>query len=192
MSATLTAIDQPLDAFLPRFDVVERHRIHVRAPVDKVFRAACDVDLDQVWIARLIFRAREVLFRSKPAERVLPRGLVAKTRALGWGTLSEVPGREIVMGAITQPWLADVEFHALPAAQFAGFQAPQSVKIAWVLRVDPDNAGGSEIYTETRAVACDAESRAKFRWYWRCVSPGIRLIRHALLRAVRKQAEARA
>jgi hypothetical protein len=38
--------------------------------------------------------------------------------------------------------------------------------------------------TETRAVATDAESRRKFRWYWSFLSPGIILIRMALRRAL--------
>ena len=58
-------------------------------------------------------------------------------RAMGWGVLAEIPGREIVMGAVTQPWEADVVFRPLPSAEFAAFAEPGFVKIVWTLRADP-------------------------------------------------------
>jgi hypothetical protein len=46
--------------------------------------------------------------------------------------------------------------------------------------------------TETRALATDAEARRRFRRYWAAFSPGIILIRRAMLRPVRHEAERRA
>jgi hypothetical protein len=46
--------------------------------------------------------------------------------------------------------------------------------------------------TETRALATDPESRARFRRYWTLVSPGIVLIRWEMLRLVKREAERRA
>jgi hypothetical protein len=58
--------------------------------------------------------------------------------------------------------------------------------------VDPIDASRSIFSTETRAATTDARARAKFRVYWSFLSPGIRLIRVAMLRAVKREAEARA
>jgi len=55
-------------------------------------------------LVRAIFKGREILLRARPEARSLPRGLLAQTKGLGWATLAEVPGREIVMGAATVPW----------------------------------------------------------------------------------------
>ena len=48
------------------------------------------------------------------------------------------------MGAVTQPWLGDVKFHALPPEEFAAFNEPGYVKIVWMLRVNPLGASDSE------------------------------------------------
>ena len=87
-------------------------------------------------------------------------------RDIGWGVLAERPGRQILVGAVTQPWKPDVVFQALPPDEFAAFNEPGYVKIAWTLRADPIDADHALFVTETRAVATDPEARAKVRWYW--------------------------
>ena len=99
--------DPLLDHVMPVYDVAERHHIHIAAPADVTFAAACDMDLQQSAVVRTIFRAREVILGSEPDTTPRPRGLLALTKSLGWGVLAEVPGREVVMGAVTQPWEAE-------------------------------------------------------------------------------------
>lgn len=173
-----------LDPYIPVFDILERHSIRIHAPPERVFAAACDIDIDRIWLSRMIFRLREFLFGSHAPEPNLPQGFIAKMKALGWGVLSEAPGRAIVMGAVTQPWEANVRFRAITPAEFARNADPGLVKIAWSLWVE---AEGTEtvLRTETRAVATEGASRRRFRKYWWLVSPGIRLIRRAILRSVR-------
>jgi hypothetical protein len=124
------------------------------------------------------------------AER--PRGLLASTTSLGWGVLAEVPGREVVVGAVTQPWKANVVFRALPPDAFAAFNEPDYVKIVWTLRADPIDAGESVARTETRVMTTDPAARRKFRRYWSVFSPGIVIIRRVALTLVRADAERRA
>jgi hypothetical protein len=176
---------------MPVYDVAERHHISVGAPADVTFAAACETDLQQSAIVRAIFRAREVILGSEPDAAVRPRGLLAVTKSLGWGVLAEVPGREVVMGAVTQPWKADVVFRPLPPDVFIAFDEPGYVKIAWTLRADPMGPGRSVFRTETRAVATDPSARAKFRRYWSFLSPGIIVIRQLMLRPVKAEAERR-
>jgi hypothetical protein len=114
------------------------------------------------------------------------------TKSIGWGVLADIPGREIVMGAVTQPWEANVVFRSLPPDQFLAFDDPDYVKIVWTLRADSIGLNASIFRTETRAVATDAVARAKFRRYWSFLSPGIRLIRWAVLNPLRAEAERRA
>lgn len=183
--------DPLLEWFMPVYDVAERHAIHVQAPAETALAAAKTVDLQQSRLVRAIFRAREMVLRSTPADRPQPRGLVAETKALGWGVLADVPGRELVMGAVTRPWLANVTFRAVPAGQFEAFHEPDYVKIVWTLRADPHPDGSSTLRTETRVAATDAGARRKFRWYWARFSPGIVLIRMVLLPAAKADAERR-
>ena len=112
-------------------------------------------------------------------------------QAIGWGVLAEIPDREIVVGAVTKPWEANVTFRALPPEAFAAFNEPGYVKIVWTLRATPITDTESLFQTETRAIATDPVARAEFRRYWSLVSPGIILIRWALLGPVRREAERR-
>jgi hypothetical protein len=184
--------DEVLDRFMPAYEIVERHRITVLAPAAATLAAARDQDLLQLPLVRAIFKTRECVMRGTPDPRAHPPGLVATTLALGWGLLAEVPERELVIGAVTQPWEADVIFRALPPEEFAAFREPGFVKIAWTLRADPVDDGTSIFRTETRAVATDAAARARFRRYWAFASPGIALIRRLSLRPLKREAERRA
>ena len=114
------------------------------------------------------------------------------TQALGWDTLADVPDRELVVGAVTQPWEPNVTFHGLPPKEFVAFSQPGFVKIAWTLRADPLDEERSIFRTETRAVATDAAARARFRRYWAFASPGLALIRRLSLQPLKRDAELRA
>jgi len=185
-------LDELLDRFMPVYEVVERHHIRVAAPAAVTLAAAREQDLLGLPLVRLIFRTREVVLGATPDDRPQPRGLLAAVQALGWGVLADVPGRELVVGAVTQPWKADVTFHALAPGEFAAFSAPGFVKIAWTLRADPVDGEASVFRTETRAIATDASARARFRRYWAFASPGIALIRRLSLRPLQRDAERRA
>jgi hypothetical protein len=188
----LDDVDPLLDRFMPVYEIVERHRLRVAAPADITLASAAAMDLQQSAIIRAIFNARELFLGADPGDVLRPRELLAQVMSLGWGVLAEVPGREIVVGAVTQPWLADVTFRALPADDFLAFSEPGYVKIAWTLRADPMGPEESMFRTETRAVATDPTARARFRWYWARFSPGIVLIRRISLGIVKANAERRA
>jgi hypothetical protein len=183
--------DELLDRFMPAYEVVERHHIRVAAPAAVTLAAAKEQDLLQLPLVRAIFRAREMALRAAPDDRPRPNGLLAATLALGWGVLADTD-REIVIGAVTRPWEADVTFRALAPDAFAAFGQPGFVKIAWTLRADPVDDRRSIFRTETRAIATDAVSLARFRRYWAFASPGIALIRRLSLQPLRREAERRA
>ena len=184
--------DPLLDRFMPTYEIVERHHVRVAAPAAVTLAVAREVDLQASSIVRTIFRARELILGATPDNRPRPRGLLEEVRALGWGVLADVPGREVVVGAVTKPWEANVTFVAPPPDEFVTFNEPGYVKIAWTLRADAISAAESVFRTETRAIATDGNARAKFRRYWSFLSPGIIIIRWALLGPVGKEAERRA
>jgi hypothetical protein len=183
--------DPLLDGFMPTYEVVERHHIRVEAPADITFAAACDVDFQQSALIRAIFKGRELMLGSAPDEMKRPRGLLELTRSLGWGVLAEIPGREVVVGAVTQPWIANVVFRPVPADKFAAFNEPDYVKIAWTLRADALDGHQSMARSETRVMTTDPEARRKFRRYWSLVSPGIAMIRRVAMTLVKADAERR-
>jgi hypothetical protein len=177
---------------MPTYEIVERHHIRVAAPARVTLAVARDVDLQGSPVVRTIIRAREVILGARPDDRPRPRGLLAETQSLGWGVLTEVPESQFVVGAVTKPWEANVTFRALPPDRFAAFNEPGYVKIAWTIRADAISETESVFRTETRAIATDPNARTRFRRYWSFLSPGIIVIRLALLDPVRKEAERRA
>ena len=184
------ARDELLDRFMPTYEVAERHQVTVAAPAAITFAAARDMDLHQSRIVRAIFRGRELLML-EPHRARLPRSLLDETLSIGWGILAEVPDREVVVGAVCQPWNADPQFRALPPDEFAAFHKPGYAKIVWTLRAEPVHSSTSVFRTETRVVTTDPESRARFRRYWAALSPGILLIRRLSLPLVKNDAERR-
>ena len=184
--------DAFLERFMPTFEVAERRHIAVAAPADITFVVACEADVMESPIIRAIFKARELVLGAQPDPSQRPHGVVTFTKSIGWAVLAEVPGREVVMGAVTQPWNPNVVFRPLTPDEFVRFNEPDYVKIVWTLRVDPVNEHESIFRHETRVATTDSVARAKFRRYWAVFSPGIILIRWLLLPQVRAEAERRA
>ena len=180
--------DPLLDQFMPIYDVVERHHIDVAAPAAVTLTAAREADLFDDAIVRTVIRTREVILGAGPAHRARVRGFLAQMLSMGWVVLAETP-LEIVGGAVTRPWEANVTFRSIPPEQFADFNEPGYVKIAWTLRADAVGDAASIFRTETRAVATDLAARAKFRRYWSFISPGTFLIRRMMLGPVKANAE---
>lgn len=185
-------VDPLLDVFMPKYDVAERHRLDVAAPAEATFGALMEMDLEQSLIVRAVFKGRELMMGAAPGMKPRARTLVDATKELGWVVLAEMPGHEIVMGAVTRPWEPNVVFRGIPPEHFAAFNEPDYVKIAWTLRADAISPFSSIARSETRAAATDASARRKFRWYWARFSAGIVLIREMSMRIVKKEAERRA
>ena len=183
--------DPLLDRFMPAYEIVERHHVRIAAPAAVTLAAARELDLQGSPLVRIIIKAREAILGAAPDDRLRPRGLLAETQSLGWGVLAEVPEREVVVGAVTRPWEANVTFRALPADQFAAFSEPGYVKIAWTLRAESTSPTASVFRTETRAYATDPTARERFRTYWSFLSPGIIVIRWAMLGPLKREAERR-
>jgi hypothetical protein len=187
----LSTGNELLDRFMPRYDVREHHHATVRAPAEVTYACARQLDLRRAPLVRGLFRSRQFLMGGPTAAASTEGSFLDEVLALGWRVLAEEPGRELVMGAVTQPWQADVVFRGVPPEEFEAFQEPNYVKIAWTIGAAPLSDGRSVFRTETRAVATDPSARARFRRYWTLVSAGIVLIRWEMLRLVKREAERR-
>jgi hypothetical protein len=180
-----------IDQFMPTYEVAERHEIDVSAPAELTMAAAREMDLYRSTLVHAIFVVRTLPSRLRGAPPREPTSLLSETRAIGWRTLAEVPNREIVMGAVTQPWRAEVTFRGVEPDHFAGFAEPGYAKIVWTLEAVPLGPAASRFSTETRVSTTDPRSRALFRRYWAALSPGILLVRRESLKLVKADAERR-
>ena len=183
-------VPHPLDAWLPRPDIRERHAVDVRAPAAQVFETATNFDMQSIGLVRTIFAMREGLLGGRRVERKT-RGFLAEMQAIGWACLERREGELFVGGAACQPWLADVVFQPIPRERFAGWAEPDHVKIAWTLEAQALEPERTRLASETRAVATDAVARARFMAYWRWARFGIVAIRWLLLPGIRREAETR-
>jgi hypothetical protein len=183
--------DSPLERFMPTYEVAEHHEIDVAAPAALTMAAAREMDLYRSPLVHAIFAIRTLPSRLRGAPPRAPASLLAETLSLGWRVLAEVPNREIVVGAVTQPWRAEVEFRGLDPEAFVAFAEPGYAKIAWTFEAIPEGPAASRFRTETRVSTTDPRSRATFRRYWAMLSPGILLIRRQSLKLVKAEAERR-
>jgi hypothetical protein len=182
-------VDPLLDRFIPAYEVVERHHVRVDAPAAITLFTAQNAALNESLLVRGIFRARELALGARPPAATANVGLLEQMQGIGWRVLAGIPDREVVVGAVTQPWMPNVVFRGIDAGEFRTFNDPFHVKIAWTLRVDPIDDTSCIFRTETRVVTTDADARSRFRWYWARFSPGIALIRRALVQGVKTHAE---
>jgi hypothetical protein len=178
-----------LDRFIPAPEVNEHHRIRIAAPAELVLATARSMELLNSRLVRTVIRTRELALGGKPDPRRHPAALVPQMQSIGWVMLAERAGREVVMGAVTQPWDAAPVFQSIPAGEFAAFREPGFVKIVWTLRAEPTDDGEAIFHTETRVATTDPETRRRFRKYWSFVAPGVELIRLAMLRPLKRAAQ---
>ena len=175
---------------MPNYQVADRQSISISAPAAEAFSAAAGLDIQASPLVRGVFRGRELLLGSH-AGAPFSKPLFDWAESLGWVRLANMPGREVVFGAVTRPWEANVVFRGIPAGQFATFMEPGYVKIVWNLRVEARGEIASVASTETRVQTTSPDARSKFRRYWAIFSPGIVLIRLAALRILKRNAERR-
>ena len=195
-----------LDELMPRYDVVERHRIAVRAEREAVFAAIRTADLSGGVLTRTLLGLRMVpaaliaLARSPGAalkewrdRRSRATGRLADFERAGFRVVGERAPGEIVIGLLGRFWTPRgglcAELDARMFAEAARTGPPRGQALAgWNFSVHSRPDGRSELRTETR-VWCAPDARSRFIAYWMVVRPGSGLIRRSMLRAIRQVAE---
>jgi hypothetical protein len=182
-----------IEEYLPTFDVRDYHDVQVVAPADAAYATLRSLDLTRSWIVQALFAIRSLPSRLRRLQTPPPSAgtFLAQALAVGWVVLEEVPGRELVAGAVTQPWKPVVTFQGLPPVEFTRFSTPGFTKIVWAIAAEPVTPDVSVLSLETRVLATDSASRRKFRLYWYVVSPGVRLLRRVALHRARRELERR-
>jgi hypothetical protein len=174
-----------IDDFLQSYDVRERHRTRVHAPIDKVYEAVRRLDISRAKLSMLLFTLRGIPAGSlAPACFTLDDFLKMRFILLG-----ERENEELLLGLVGRFWTPSGELLRLDAEGFRVFDEPGYAKAAWnfTLRAEPDESVLLE--TETRVFCTDAASRKRFRFYWLFIGAFSGLIRRDVLRAIKRNAE---
>jgi hypothetical protein len=179
-----------LDARLPSYDVALTEHLVIQADTTAVFDAAKNFDFitTRSPFVTLLMTARSVPSRLHGDRAAAPQTLmlVRDPGALpGWLLLGEVPGREVVFGAVGTFWKSRIAWHELPADEFAAFTEPGWGKIACHLLVRPDGPGRSILTYECRTATTDAVSQAQMGRYWWLIRPFVGYMLRAVLRTIR-------
>ncbi len=180
-----------IDELLPDYDVVERHQLDVRAPVERVYDAVRALNLRRSRTIRWLFVLRELPALARSSDRGNERlgltldGLLRS----GFVLLGEKPGQELVLGLVGRFWTPSGDIQRLGASGFRTFGGPGYAKAAWNFSLSEREEGTTRLVTETRVLCLDGASRRRFRLYWLFIGPFSGLIRREMLRSIKRAAE---
>lgn len=190
-----------IDEILPVFDVTRVDTVVVAASADDVYRVALDLDLVEVVrenpVVGFLFAVRSVpdrVMRLLGRREEPPPPASMRLRELPeegeWIRLGEDPGREIVFGAAGRFWNGPIEWRRTTPAEFAAFDAPGTARVVANIAVHPYGRSRVLVTYEARTAAADDDARRGVRRYWRLLSPFVGLVLRAVLRGIKRRAEA--
>lgn len=130
-------------------------------------------------------RNAKVLKRS-----VSKQDLRQQLEGTGFIVLAEVPDEEIVIGVAGRFWRPDGgRCLDLLKEDFGDFRRPGFTKAAWNFKLRPRLDGGTVLSTETRVECFGRAALWKFGAYWSVIAPFSGLIRKAILKQIKAEAE---
>lgn len=178
-----------IDGFLPVYDFLANYDVRIHASPAQVYRSLLSCDFSDVWIVRLLMTLR--------SGKRLPRNRASgdwrrRLQGSGFILLSEVPEQEIVLGIVGKFWRPDGGRRLdITPDGFASFSEHGFAKAAWNFKLREDGEM-TVLSTETRIKCFGTSAWRKFRAYWICIAPFSGMIRKAILKQVKRQAEATA
>jgi hypothetical protein len=195
MADSEQVVSTVLDRLVPSFQAVERHSTTIAASPDQVWAALSQVTASELRVFRVLMGVRALpgrLARSPRARFDADEPLLGWAVRFGFSILGEDARRELVVGAIGQPWrLAGGRGMAVAGGQdFAAFDQPGYAKMAANFRLDLIAGGrATRLSTETRVACTDPSSARRFGRYWRLIRPASGAIRRSWLTAIKRRVE---
>lgn len=185
---TTAAPDRPkIDEFLSIYDFSATYGIRINAPPSVVYQCLLRSDFNNLWLVRLLMTIRTG--KLQPQNRV-PRDLPERLQGTGFVILDDVPGEALLIGVTGKFWRPDGRRCLdLTAGDFGGFARTGYAKVAWNFRLRTELPNSTVLSTETRIKCFGGAALWKFRFYWSLVGPFSGLIRKAILKQVKTEAE---
>jgi hypothetical protein len=180
-----------IDDFLPAYDVTEYHELEIRAPLERVYQAALNLNLSNSKIVRLLLalRGMPALLRSSDKSVEEPCFNLDGLLQSGFILLAKEPEKELLLGLVGKFWKPTGNILKIKAEDFQPFNKQGFAKAVWNFAIDEKSPDKIRLSTETRVLCLDNSSRLRFRFYWTFIRPFSGLIRMEMLRAIRREAE---
>jgi hypothetical protein len=182
-----------VDELLPDYDVREVHDVWVDAPVQRVWSELHQVTLREMPVFRALMFLRRphlrLVHRNRGTVSLTDRPLLAEMASGAFVPLAQRPPSELALGLVARPWELTAGLNHVDRSKFSRFREPGWVKIVLGFELR-EVQGRTLLSTETRVDATDSTSRRRFRVYWLAIGWGSAATRRALLRAVKRRAEA--
>jgi hypothetical protein len=180
-----------IDDFLPAYDVMEYHELEIRAPLEKVYQAALNLNLSSSNIVRLLLaiRGMPALLRRGNQSVEAPSFNLNGLLQSGFILLAREPEKEMLLGLVGQFWKPAGNILKISAEDFQSFNKKGFAKAVWNFALDEKSPDKVRLSTQTRVRCPDNSSRLRFRFYWTFIRPFSGLIRMEMLRAIRREAE---
>lgn len=196
-----------IDEVMPDFDATIIEHVVIDASPEAVHETARDMDFLQIrsplvdavmFVRGLPGRiARRLSARPAPApppamrladlfdDPADPDGLAE------WLALGEVPGRELVFGAIGKVWQPDIDWQPVTSDAFREFAEPDYAKIVAGFSIRNYGADRTLLSYEARTAGTDDAARRKFLRYWWLVRRFVHFVMRAAVLTVKDLAEGR-
>lgn len=174
-------VTDPLDRFLPEWDVRGSFSRDVAATPERVFDVIMKLDMRGSLVVRTLFRLRGL-----PASALTMDGL----KRIGFIELVSERPSLFALGMIGRFWTPSGGVQRFDPARFAGLAPPGHAKAVWAFSIEPRDAGGVTVVTETRVWSVDDEARRGFRRYWKVIRPFSEKVRREALKNIQREAEA--
>lgn len=173
-----------IQTYLPKPRHTEVHRIFVTAKPKDAWRAARHFDGATIPWVRMIFDLRDIpaiIHGHKPDanDRRLGVDQVAES-GTGFKILQEIPGQEVVVGAVGQFWHLNIPYADISPDEFNSFNEAGWGKVAWSISVEPF-LQGSTICFELRTTATDEISWKSLNKYFHVIGLASHLIRQSVM-----------
>jgi hypothetical protein len=179
-----------IDDFLPDHDFSASYDIRVKAPPSAVYERLLSLDFGKLRVVRALMMIRT---GKRPPRKTVSGDLRQRLQRTGFVILVEVPNQELVMGVAGRFWRPDGgRYMELTADDFTRFVRSGYAKAAWNFRVRTESSGSTVLSTETRIKCFGPGALRAFRMYWSLVSPFSGLMRTAILKKVKTEAELQA
>jgi hypothetical protein len=181
-----------LDSILPMPRLLEVDGVDLAIRPGQAWEQVRHGDLGRSPITRALFSIRALPGRLA-GHHDEPRtlridDLTSSVARPGFHVLHDEPGKEVVVGAIGKVWQADIPFvHVATAEDFAAFDDPGFIKVAWAIQIAPRGETNTHLTIEVRVDATDEESWKKFRAYFVLIGSASRFIRRSLLASLARE-----